>query len=542
MTLWDTLVEPMNPGARFSVWEHDAFREETWGGLAASASRAAVGLRRLGVERGTRVATVLTNRYDVVAAMLGVWMNGGVVMSLPTPARGLPMDEYVKQLERLCKASGAALLLLEDMFAGAIDLPQGPRIVGCSQLPADGAVALRLPGDDDDAFVQFSSGSTSDPKGCVLTARAIHAQVQMLRDRIEVSDTADSACSWLPISHDMGLFGGLMTPWIANADCTLADPIRFLRSPRTWIEDAAHYGDTVTLSPNFGVEMAKRAARRFRPHKPLRLRTWIIGSDPIEIRAIEEAQALLGPLGLPQDAFTPAYGMAETTLSISMKRRGEPVTTRTIDLEAVYDGRVVEASEAGGDAVVTRVVSTGPPMQGTTVRIDGGGDIGEIVVRSTSMARGYLDDPERSARAFTADGELRTGDLGFIRNGEVFVVGREDDMIAVNGRNVSALEVEARIGRDERLRAGSCVLVDVQMAGRRQLVVLTEPVEEQVDFAGAAREMRSVAAATAGIGLDECIFVPRGTLPKSPSGKVQRFRCRQLATADGSALARVRVS
>jgi len=178
-------------------------------------------------------------------------------------------------------------------------------------------------------------------------------------------------------------------------------------------------------------------------------------------------------------------------------------------------------------------------MADTDIRIDGSGDIGEIVVRSASLSRGYLADPDRTARAFV-DGEFRTGDLGFLRDGELYIIGRKDDMISVGGRNIIAGEIEARINDDPRMRQGSCVLVDIDLAGKRELVVLAEPASVDIDFVQTAQFIRRTAVEVAGVGVRECIFVPQGSLPKSPSGKIQRFRCRSVA-ADTATVTHARV-
>jgi fatty-acyl-CoA synthase len=537
MTLWNQLIEPRNPDGRLIVWHDGAgFVSHSWAELVVTGRRAAVGLRRLGVEPGTAVASVLTNSFDACAGMLGVWMAGGVLISLPTPARGLAVEEYVTQLTDLCTKADARLLLLDDdLVSAGIELPAGPRVVGFAGLPTDGRLEVALPAADAPAFVQCSSGSTSGPKGCVLTPRAIAAQLLALERRLELEAT-DIGYSWLPLSHDMGLFGALMSVWATGASLVLGNPLRFLRSPRTWLEDCGATQATVTVGPGFGLSLAMRAARRFAPPGDLALRTWIIGSDPIEMTTVEEASARLGPLGLAPSAFTPAFGLAEATLAVTMTERQALPTATSVSLDALYDG---ELRESSGQESMTRVTSCGPPVAGTQVRIDGDRDIGEIVVRSASLAEGYLAAPERTARAFRG-GELFTGDLGFMRGGELYVIGRRDDMMSVGGRNIPAGEVESRVEDDPRIRDGACVLVDVDRAGRRELVVVSEPTAEDVDFAATAQTIRRTASAIAGIGVSECVFVPRGSLPKSPSGKVQRFRCRKLVTDSGSrALARV---
>lgn len=538
MNLWQSLLAPPMRGARLKVWEDGGFREEPWDAVVAAAERAAAGLRDRGVRPGDRVACVLTNSFDVCAGLLGIWLAGGVVASLPTPARGMAPDAYLAQLESLCAAAGTSQLLVEDAFAAAAPAGGALRFTGFGALgQGGGRLEPDLAGPDEPCFVQYSSGSTSRPKGCVLTPRAIGAQLDMLSERIGIDPERDTGYSWLPLSHDMGLFGGLLIAWSAGTPLTLGTPLRFLRAPRTWLEDCAESGATVTVGPNFGLALSLRALRRATPAERLRLRTLILGSDQVEAALLADAAAALEPLGVPSSALTPAYGMAEATLAVTMTARDADPSGVPIALDALYAGAA--RPPAPGEHT-TRITSCGPPMAGAEVRIDGPDDVGEIVVRSPALAQGYLGEPERTARTFRG-GELHTGDLGFVRDGELYVIGRADDMLSIGGRNIHAGEVESRLCRDHAIRAGSCVLVDVHEGGRQRLVVLSEPAVEEFDFATTAHAMRRTAASATGVGINECIFVERGALPKSPSGKIQRFRCRALANGGGPVLARIHV-
>lgn len=541
MTLWNRLMEPKVPDAAFMVWEDEGFTDYTWADVVRAGERSAAGLRRLGVEPGTRVACVLTNTFDVCAGVLGIWLAGGVVLSMPTPARGMAPDEYLEQVFSLTRAGGAELLMLDAAFAGFVQPPPGLRVGSFGDLTDSGRLEPSFPDIDAPAFVQYSSGSTSSPKGCVLSARAIAAQLDMLEQHVSPDPERDRGCHWLPLSHDFGLFCGLIAGWTWGMPARLSTPMRFLSSPRTWLDDCADHEATMAIGPNFGLGLVLRAARRYQPSKPLRIRSWILGSDPIDAQVIRDAIEILGPMGVPAEAFTPGYGMAEATLAVTTGAVDQPPRIHEVALDGLYRGEVRAPSGEAGQ-LVAPIVSCGPPLPGASARIDGPGDIGEIVVKSPSLALGYLNDPRRTARTFV-DGELRTGDLGFIQDGEVYVIGRQDDVISVNGRNIHATELESRLGRDERIRSGSCILVDVNENGRRRLMVLSEPAEDDVDFVDTARSMRKLVASTAGIGIDECVFLPRGSLPKSPSGKVQRFRCRELAVGgDGPELSRVRVA
>nr|WP_296772080.1 AMP-binding protein [Rhodococcus sp. (in: high G+C Gram-positive bacteria)] len=545
MTLWNALVEPADPDAWLETWENGTFERRTWMETIRTAEGIAAELIRRGVQPGDRIGSVLDNSYLSAAFVLGTWWSGGVLLSFPTPSRGTSPEAYVHQLTTLATSAEASLLVVSDEFAlplaEVVDATPGNHtsVVGFGDLDTEGTCTPRFADSDDVVFVQYSSGSTSAPKGCMLTPRAIEAQLDLIGDRIGPDELGEVQYSWLPLSHDMGLFGGFLWPWVTGMSLTMSTPTRFLRAPYTWLEECADRGATYTVGPNFGLSIALRAVRRRGLTARLALRHWIVGSDVVEHRLLAEALELLGPMGLPDTVFRPAYGMAEATLAVAMSHPGTTPSSIEVSLDGLYDGEVRAPS---GDEISTRIIGCGPPMAGTSVTVDGDGPIGEILVTSPSLAIGYLGNPERTARAFPEPGVLRTGDLGFVHDGELYVVGREDDMVTVGGRNIYTSLVEKSLGEDPRLRSGSCAVVDVRRDDGSSLVIIAEPASTDIDFDATARELRQRASRESGLSISECIFVPRGSLPKSPSGKIQRFKCRSVASGDDSStITRVKV-
>jgi fatty-acyl-CoA synthase len=523
-SLWDMLASPR--GTRpLHVWDGERYTTTRWPELVADARRRAAGLRRLGAQRGETIGFVLTNSADAAASLVGAWFAGARVASLPIPSRGLEIDEYRAQIVRLCEELGTDLVLTERRFAplleqGASDLP----LVTYESLDGAGELDPDPPGRDEGVFVQYSSGSTARPTGCVISARAIERQIGMIVDRGEFNSD-DCGVTWLPLSHDMGLFGGLLMPWTLGAELAVGRPERFLASPRTWMRDCAELGATWTLGPNFGVAIAARAAARTGQPKPIGLRYWVIGSDPIQADALEGALDVLGPHGLEAGALAPAYGLAEATLAVTMTPPGDGPTWMRVDRGALLDGELVERDDTGDGAML--VVASGSPVRDVELRVEGDRPVGEICARSPSLASGYVSNPEKERERFRGD-ELWTGDLGFARDGLLYVVGRKDDMLSVGGRNVYATDLEAAFMNEPGVRKGGCVLVDLPEESGRRLVVLVEPSEDAPEYREVAHAIQRLAANRGGVGLDQCLFVARGTLPKTPSGKVQRFACRQL--------------
>lgn len=531
--VWEAYETARPTGTHLRCWAGGGYEAHTWDDWRGGAERAAVGLRGLGVEPGVRVAAVLTNTFEVCTAVVGTWLAGGTLLSLPLMRRGQSAEDYVAQLRRLCVQTGAHLLLLEERFLsllGEHDL--GARVVGFDALDADGTLEPAPVGDDDIAFVQYSSGSTSEPKGCMLSMRAIGEQQRMLAQRLML-DEDSRGVMWLPLSHDMGLFGCVLASWTAGMQLAIGTPERFLRKPHTWMEDCVEFGATITVAPNFGLGLATRRARSRPPSGAIPMRTVVLGAERIEWPTLAEAHEVLGPYGITMDTLTPAYGLAEATLAVAMKPYGAPPHTISIDSAAAQTGELLVRGAAGPGS--RELVSCGPPVDGASVRIEGDTGIGRICIRSTALAAGYLDDAEATGQRFVDD-ELVTGDLGFMHQGELHVLGRADDVISVAGRNVYARDVELAIERIDGVRPGCTTLIDLDDADGVRLAVVAEPLPDAADLPALARELAAASYRAADVRVHECIFIRPGLLPKTPSGKIQRFRCRTLVQAHTDAV------
>lgn len=524
MEFFDALTHGDSRGV-LHVWNGDEFEHTPWRDVARDARRAAAELRSLGVRPGTRVACILTNTPDTVRGLLGVWLAGGAVASLPLPTRGQSPESYGEQLVALLARLDPELLLVDDAFAPLLpqEVTRGLPVRGWSTLHGtSGPLEPSPPGRDDVAFVQYSSGSTSTPKGCALTTRAIEQQLEIILHLTGGRPGADTVTSWLPLSHDMGMFGCLLYSWAYDFDFVLSTPERFGMAPRSWFRDMSEYGSTMTAGTSTAVHLATRAQGSGGLPKPLRLRAAVIGAERVDWDTLTAATAKFRPFGLADTAFQPAYGMAEATLAVTGKPWADKPGSIAVDGAAILDGTVSEVAPDHPRA--TRLVSNGVALPGVSVRI---GALGQIEVASPSLADGYHGDPELTAERFR-DGWLRTGDLGFVRDDELYVLGRVDDMLSVSGRKIYASEIEAAVDSLTHIRKGCAALVDAGTSNGSQLVLLAEPMGNPRDYRRLAEEAASLAMDKAGVALSECLFLPRGALPKTPSGKIQRFRCRAL--------------
>lgn len=531
--VWEALDRPGDSRPHLFCWE-GSYRPISWDEWRRGAERSAAGLQALGVRPGARVAAVLTNCASACNAVLGTWLAGATLLSLPTPRRGMAPEEYISQLSALCEVAEAQVLLLEERFTVMLDPEMiGTPIASFGALDSSAKGLLEPLGDDAPALVQYSSGSTSEPKGIVLSMGAISEQERMLVERLSI-DADSRGVVWLPLSHDMGLFGGLLLSWVSGGCLALSTPERFLRHPETWLDDAVDLRATLTAAPNFGLALATRRARVRPPKGRCTMRSLVLGGERIELATLEAAHAVLGPYGVTSETLTPAYGLAEGALAVTMKSVDETPRSVWIDRESAYRAELtILPEQVTGSAAV---VSCGRPMEGVRARLDEA-PIGRVQLLSSSLADGYLDDPEATAARFGDQGFL-TEDLGFMHDGELYLLGRVDDMIVCAGRNVHARDIEREMERHHGVRPGCLALVDGQVDGRSHLVLVAEPACSSSQLRTVADEVAGIAFSVSGLHLSECVFVRPGCLPKTPSGKIQRFRCRALIEADDQALIR----
>lgn len=510
---------------QLSVWDGAAFVEWTWDDWRSAALGVAAGLRRLGVEDGERVACVLTNSPQSCAWVLGTWLAGGTVVSMPAIARGVSPSLYLNQLRAICREAQPHLVAVDAPFLDAVSSSlHGWKVISFGGLSQRRRIDAVPPAATRELFVQYSSGSTGDPRGCVLTGDAISHQLAAMADALEIHPDRDRGVSWLPLSHDMGLFGCLLMSYWTGIQLVIGSPQRFLRNPMTWLQDCAHARATMTAAPNFALEVVARLGRRRTP-PPFRLRVCVVGGDRVEASTLARLNATLGDERFPKRCFTPAYGLAEAVLAVTVTPVSEAPRIKSVDARALQEGIVVPVpSDADGSALIT---SAGAPIRDTKVVAGDVSRVSEIRVSSPALATSYLGQERLSRRVFTSDG-LKTGDLGFVDQDEVFVAGRIDDMLCVAGRNVFARDVEAELANAPGLRAGCSALVDSREGQRTQLVLLTESADTSLGLDGIARRAARLARESAGVSINVCCFLPRGTMPKTPSGKIQRFRCREL--------------
>ncbi|GAB4146910.1 MAG: fatty acyl-AMP ligase [Candidatus Promineifilaceae bacterium] len=392
------------------------------------------------------------------------------------------------------------------------------------------------------AFLQYTSGSTSAPKGVVLSHANLLHNLEHVRRSFEQSEETLSVI-WLPPYHDMGLIGGILQPFYANYLAILMSPLDFLQRPFRWVQAVSRYRATTSGGPNFAYDLC---ARKVTPEQvaTLDLSSWRVafnGAEPVRADTHRRFSETFAPAGFQPQAFFPCYGLAEATLLVSGGSVAAPPVVASFDAEALQQRRVClnGASSASYQLVGSgrtlsdqRIVIVNPE----TKRLCPPDQIGEIWVAGPSVAQGYWNRPEQTAetfRAFLADSGdgpfLRTGDLGFLHGGELFVTGRLKDLIIVRGRNHYPQDIERTVENSHPvLRPGCTAAFAIDRDGEEQVVVVQEVnLKADVDFAAVAQTIRQAVAAEHELQLYAVALIEPRTIPKTSSGKIQRHMCRQ---------------
>jgi acyl-CoA synthetase (AMP-forming)/AMP-acid ligase II len=482
--------------------------------LLAEARRAAAWI--VG-ERVSSVACLLLNEFGAVKVLLGTLLAGRRLVSVPLPSRGGNLTDYERLVQRVLNDADVEVLFVPQPLLSS--LPDLPARV-CSYDNAD--ASPRIAGDLDPAageLIQFTSGSTGDPKGVLIPLAALTAQIEGL---LEVLDPrpGDAAVSWLPLAHDMGLVGMFLCSLSATGPdlvdggtLVLLRPEDFLRRPDRWLAACSDYAATITAAPDFGLRLA---LRRIPPAVDLSpMRCCITGAEPVRPATLRQFAADLADSGFSPTALCPAYGLAEATLAVTVTRPGEGWSSVRLDPAAIAYGRV----DVIDDGV--EVVAAGRPMPRTSVRTGGAKETGRITISSPALFSGYLGQDARTTN------ELVTPDVGFVRDELLYVVGRSDDMLLLAGRNIYPHDIEIAVER-VGCRAGSVVAVG-DGEGRYLLVIERGDADigdRRNDLATAARR---AAVAACGIAPSRIAWVERGVIPRTTSGKPRRLHLRERA-------------
>ncbi|HSL59711.1 MAG TPA: AMP-binding protein [Acidimicrobiales bacterium] len=510
-----------------------------WAELHDDARAMAAALQARGVAPGDHVALLGPTTRPLVTAIQAVWLAGATLVVLPLPMRMASIEEFVDATRRRISRADVAMVLVDpDLAAFVAPAPGDPPMVHLDAvMPGTGrptAADLDAPDDDPErlAILQFTSGSTSDPKGVMLPHRAVVANVDALSAAAHLDVDTDVLVSWLPLYHDMGLVGLLCTSMMSGADLVLGAPQDFTAHPLRWMEWISTYRGTATAGPNFSWALAARALRRSAPLDLSSLRVALNGAEPVDPDAVESFVEAAVPHGMRPGAVFPAFGMAEVAIAGTFPEPLAGLRTDTVDRRVLESERFAAPAEPGAPGA-RRLALLGRPVEGLEIRVvdPASGhpladrEVGELEIRGTSVTAGYYNDPEATASLFR-DGWLRTGDLAYLLDGELVMCGRIKDVIIVGGRNVFPEDVERATATIDGVRPGNVIAFGVAGRGGKETIVVVAETK-LADTEALRHEVTEHVRQAVGVPPKDVVLVAPGTLPKTSSGKLQRSLCRQ---------------
>ncbi len=507
--------------------------------LLDDARAMAAGLQARGVAPGSHVAILGPTTRALVTAIEATWIAGAAAVVLPLPMRLGSVEEFVAQTRARIVSSDSTLVVADPALAAFLDpQPGDPPVALLDELvagpgrPTSGAFVR--PADDPEALaiLQYTSGSTSDPKGVMLPHRCVAANLAAVATAIELDPDHDVAVSWLPLYHDLGLIGVLALCLTSGTDIALAAPQDFLASPARWMEWMSAFGGTCTAGPNFAYVLAARAMRRAEGLDLSRFRLGLNGAEPVDPAGMNAFADTAARHGFNASAIYPAFGMAEATVAVAFQEPGAGLRIDTVDRRVLETDRYAAACDPG-DSGAQSLVFLGKAVTGLELRICDpvsgevmeDREVGELEIRGTSVTPGYYRHPEATADVFHGEW-LRSGDLCYLVDGDLVVCGRIKDVIILGGRNVHPQDVERAVAGVDGVRAGNVIAFGTEgRKGRETLVVVAESKtnDRSIEIrAAVAERVRD----TVGLTPEEIVLVRPGTLPKTSSGKLQRSLCR----------------
>lgn len=509
----------------------------------ASSYRWAKLLAHRGVEAGDRVLILLPTSHAFVEAMCGAMLLGAVAVPLATPMTFGSVDRYLLNLASIatdCRARATVTYgRIRDALArdSALGAPLG-EVMGEADLDGMDAVRLRLPsiGGSDPAFIQYTSGTTGNPKGAVISHRALVANAFAIWNGLALGER-DVGVSWLPLFHDMGLIGVLLTSICHPYPIHVMSPESFVMNPRRWLDLVAKVGGTLSAAPNFAYDMAVARAGDV---EDLHLDAWrhaLNGAEPVHAASIARFVERFAPNGFRSDAPLPVYGMAEATLAVTFPPLEDKMRTLEVDRDALESEHRASPLVGGSS-----VVSVGVPVAGMRLEVVGRDGrvvpertVGHVRVAGPSLMEGYFGNDAASAEVLSG-GWLRTGDLGFVDDGRLFVTGRAKEVVIKGGRNVYPYDVERVAGDVDGVRRGGVAAFGRTntTTGTEDLVVLVETSHGDPTRGDAiVKAVRAEVLTVLGIKIDEIRLCGIGKIPRTTSGKIRRRECARMS-ADGT--------
>jgi fatty-acyl-CoA synthase len=501
----------------------------------------AAGLQARGVTPGAHVAILGPTSRSLVTTIRACWLAGAASMVLPLPMRMGSLDEFVVSTRSRILNGDAVLLVIDDALAPFYEpAPGDPPTVRMADLlpsapgtPSPDACDVPTPDPERLVILQFTSGSTSEPKGVMIPDRVIGANMDAIDAGTgRLDPERDVAVSWLPLYHDMGLVGLLATPMSYGIDLVLASPQDFLAHPGHWMQWISDYRGSLTAGPNFSWVLTARALRRMKDLDLSSMRLMLSGAEPVDPVTVEKFLDIAVQHKFPPGAVFPAFGMAEVAIAGAFPPIGRGLVTDPVDRQILESERIAKPADPA-DHTTRRLPLLGKAVKGLELRVcdPQTGDllsdreVGELQIHGTSVTSGYYKRPDATDAMFETDRSgrtwLKTGDLAYLLDGELVLCGRIKDVIIVGGRNIFPEDIERAMNDVDGVRAGNVIAFGVEGYKAKESVVVVAEVKGD-DHEDIRKHIHTRVLDVSGVPPRDVMLVKPGTLPKTSSGKLQR--------------------
>ncbi|MBE9536683.1 MAG: AMP-binding protein [Proteobacteria bacterium] len=534
---WHVNAHPDRQHIRFYGGPVDSL---TYGDLKKKGEAVAAGLVSRGLLPGQSVAIMLPTGPDYFYSFIGALLAGAVPVPIYPPARPSQIEEHLRRHSAILNNSLAAILItvaeaqpIARLLKGRVETLKS--VVTAGELIVEGGEFRPHPGKPEDvALFQYTSGTTGNPKGVVLTHSNLLANIRAMGENVEAT-SRDVFVSWLPLYHDMGLIGAWLGSLYYGMLLVLMSPLSFLARPERWLQAIHQYRGTISGGPNFGYELCLRKQST----ESLDLSSWRIafnGAEPVSPETVTRFQDCFAKSGFKAQAYSPVYGLAESSVGLAFPPLGRGPLIDRIQREAfIRDRRALPADETYSHPL--RFVASGRPLSGHEIRVvdANGREVGERVegqlqFKGPSATSGYFRNPEATARLFHGEW-LDSGDLAYMAGGDIYLTGRSKDIIIRAGRNIYPDELEEAVGNIPGIRKGCVVAfgsID-PVTGTERLVLLAETREtEAVILERFHKEINAITIDLLGTPPEDVVLVPPRTVLKTSSGKIRRAASREL--------------
>lgn len=518
----------------------------TYSEVFRAARRAAAHLRQRGVRPGDRVLLILPTGPGFMAAFYGCQVLGAIPVPVVPPFSLARMEEHLARIARIARICEAKAAVVNDQLTAVLAVARKKHkdarqalsnlILGRDLLNETNEFEPVTVSGEAPGFIQFTSGSTGDPKGVVLPHSSLLANMRAIGEGAKFRET-DVAVSWLPLFHDMGLIGHFLASMAWGLPLVKMPPEKFVRRPKEWLKAISRYRGSASAAPNFAYSLCVKKVRD-KDIEGVDLSSWrvaLCGAEPINSGTVEAFCERFKGHGFKREAFYPVYGMAEFSLAAAFPPPGraphyDQIVRRKFELEGLAEKAESDATQSTADVLVSISVGSAMPGDHGLRIVDGEGQElperreGEIEVRGPSMMQGYYKAPLKTADAIR-DGWLRTGDRGYLAEGELYVTGRTKELIIKGGKNLYPQDIEIAAAKVDGIRVGCCAAFGLSNAqrGTEDVVLVCETrASEDEERSRIKAEVRTAVLEAVGATPDLIVLVEPGTVPKTSSGKIQR--------------------